>query len=189
MVKKIIIGLMAVLFSVSFSGCGTGNVVGTADGQLVTEEQAQAQKEEEESEAAKQEVQAGDYEATLDGLTEYLTAKGILDANATKSDMQSAFIGAKNGYKYVYGFNGNNNVSVELYEYDLDALDETAQQTINSVKETGKFTIMNIEVEAYLSHNDQFLMIYTDTADEDDQNSHANKKAEAIELFQNFPEV
>ena len=122
----------------------------------------------------------------LDGLVQYLTARGAIAEGAVTTNMQSSFIGAKTGKKYVFAYEGNNNISMELYEFDPENLNETANSVIDSVKSTGKFTIMDIEVEAYLTEDAKYLMTYTDSAKDDKEQTHAAHKNEVIALFQTF---
>lgn len=186
--KFLAIALIAVIMA-GFSGCsiGVGDVVSTtSEGELITADDLKQQQEAAASEAEKKEMTPDDVSDDLDGLAQYLTAHGAIAEGAAETNMESAFIGAKTGKKYVFSYEGNNNVSLELYEYDTEGLNETADSVISSVRETGKFTIMGIEVEAYLTKDDRYLMTYTDSANDDNEQTHANHKNEVIELFQNF---
>jgi len=97
--------------------------------------------------------------------------------------MEAQFIGAARGEKFSNTVANNESVTVELYEYDLSNLGEEANTVIASVKESGKFTLLEKEVEAYLSDSGKYLMIYTDTKNEEE---NLAQKEKAIELFQAF---
>ncbi len=186
--KFLAIALAAVILA-GFSGCsiGVGDVVSTtSEGQLVTTDDLKKQEEASASEAEKKEVTPADVSDDLDGLVQYLTARGAIAEGAVTTNMQSSFIGAKTGKKYVFAYEGNNNISMELYEFDPENLNETANSVIDSVKSTGKFTIMDIEVEAYLTEDAKYLMTYTDSAKDDKEQTHAAHKNEVIALFQTF---
>ena len=186
--KFLAIALAAVILA-GFSGCsiGVGDVVSTtSEGQLVTTDDLKKQEEASASEAENKEVTPADVSDDLDGLVQYLTARGAIAEGAVTTNMQSSFIGAKTGKKYVFAYEGNNNISMELYEFDPENLNETANSVIDSVKSTGKFTIMDIEVEAYLTEDAKYLMTYTDSAKDDKEQTHAAHKNEVIALFQTF---
>ena len=186
--KFLAIALAAVILA-GFSGCsiGVGDVVSTtSEGQLVTTDDLKKQEEASASEAEKKEVTPADVSDDLDGLVQYLTARGAIAEGAVTTNMQSSFIGAQTGKKYVFADEGNNNISMELYEFDPENLNETANSVIDSVKSTGKFTIMDIEVEAYLTEDAKYLMTYTDSAKDDKEQTHAAHKNEVIALFQTF---
>jgi hypothetical protein len=72
---------------------------------------------------------------------------------------------------------------VELYQFDT----KKTNDTVEAVKKDGKFTIYEKEVEAYVSDNGKYLMIYSDTAVTDDTTTEAYKtKQSAIKAFKEF---
>ena len=80
---------------------------------------------------------------------------------------------------------------IELYEYDLNNLNDTAKSVINSVKKDGSFVILDLPaVTAYLSDNGKYMMIYTDNSIDKknpDENSDSYKHREqVIENFKEF---
>ena len=94
------------------------------------------------------------------------------------------FIGAVAGVQYRFSYEGSNNVTVELYEYDLDNLNDEAQAVLDSVKANGTFTVIGQEVtDAYLSDSGKYLMIYKDTQTNEQNELH---KQEIVEQFQGF---
>ena len=99
-------------------------------------------------------------------------------------DMAADFIGAVAGVQYRFSYEGSNNVTVELYEYDLDNLNDEAQAVLDSVKANGTFTVIGQEVtDAYLSDSGKYLMIYKDTQTNEQNELH---KQEIVEQFQGF---
>lgn len=89
------------------------------------------------------------------------------------------YIGAVKGEKYI-----NNSVVIELYEFKPGEKNEY----IDSVKQNGKFTLFDKEIEAYLTDNDKYMMIYTDKSLKDgDTESDAYKTMQrAIKAFEEF---
>ena len=86
--------------------------------------------------------------------------------------------------QYRFSYEGSNNVTVELYEYDLDNLNDEAQAVLDSVKANGTFTVIGQEVtDAYLSDSGKYLMIYKDTQTNEQNELH---KQEIVEQFQGF---
>ena len=82
--------------------------------------------------------------------------------------------------RYRFTYNGST-VQVELYEFDLENLDEKGKACLDSVKETGKFTVLDNEVPAIL--NGKYLMIYTDTSKKDENTA---QKERVEQLFADF---
>lgn len=126
-------------------------------------------------------VDGSNLEDNLTGLETYLTSNKVIQGTPEK--MAAEFIGAKNGAKYKYSYEGKDNVAVEVYEYDTSALNATAIKTIDSVKKSGKFTIMDHVVEAVMSDNGKYLMIYTDSANGEKNVAH---KTDSVKIFKAF---
>lgn len=189
--KKLLIFIMGVVLVFTMAGCsvGVGNVTGTADGQLVTEEDLKQQEEEASANAEKENITDEDFEDNLAGLESYFKKLGIIAEDASKIEMDASFIGAKEGIKYTFSYTlsekNSVNISMELYEFDLENLDQAGESTIQSVKEKGSFIILNNEVKATLSNSGKYLMIYTDngSADNEENNMH---KEEVNKRFQEF---
>lgn len=137
--KKIIALVTAVLVIASFAGCATA---------------PQSQSDT---------VKISDIkEKGMANLCKQLNKDKLVPNEAT--DMQNEVIGAISGYRFNVELEGGNAL-VELYEYDLDKLNETANRIISDVKENGTFNMLDISqnVEAELSDNDKYLMIYNDS--------------------------
>ena len=101
----------------------------------------------------------------------------------TKTNVAYNVIGAKNGARYTATV-ADSRFNLELYEFDTDDLSSTAQNTISSVKNNGSFDILNLTVNAIISDNGKYIMIY-----EDNSTSEENiaKKNSIIEQFKTWP--
>jgi hypothetical protein len=170
--KKIIVLALAIVMAGTMAACGMGDVGGptsSAASQSVS------------SAPAAPKIDQKDMEDNLAGLQKYLAANSAVSGEPTA--MKSDFIGAKSGVKYQFGFNGNNNVTMELYEFDTANLNEQAKTAISDVKAKGTFTIMSQSVAAVVSDNGKYLMIYKDTASSDENKAH---HADVTKLFKEF---
>lgn len=99
--------------------------------------------------------------------------------------MEAGFIGAKAGMRYSYRV-GNSDVAIELYEYDLNALDDTARDYIAQVEKDGKLTILDREVTgAVMSDSGKYLMIYTDGSTEEENVKRTEDLKAAFQAFKN----
>ena len=84
---------------------------------------------------------------------------------------------------YQFSFN-DSPVQVELYEFDTENLNETAQKILQEVRENGKFTMTGIESSnAYLSDSGKYLMVYHDTNTDEE---HTNQSIRAQQMFKEF---
>lgn len=115
---------------------------------------------------------------TLDGLCEYM-AEGMA-ITGDPVEMSYKEIGAIGGVRYRFLYNSST-VQVELYEFDLDNLDEKGQECLDSVKEKGEFTVLDNEVPAVL--NGKYLMIYTDESKKEESTA---QKERVEQLFLDF---
>lgn len=163
MVKKIVWMLAGVLLLMGLSACGG---VGQSFPALELPEDGQIQ------------MNKMGRPDTLEGLCEYL-ADGLAFAG-DPVEMSYKEIGAIAGVRYRFTYNGST-VQVELYEFDLENLDEKGKACLDSVKETGKFTVLDNEVPAVL--NGKYLMIYTDTSKKDENTA---QKERVEQLFADF---
>lgn len=134
-----------------------------------------------------------DYKDTFDDLCKYLSAKGYINAleeNKDKSynEMKYELVGASNGKKFLCTMNGANNVTIELYDFSKPA---SPDEVYNKVKKDGKFSILEIdEVNAYLSDNGKYMMVYTDSginwADPDKNSDNYKRFDEILKAFKEF---
>lgn len=183
MKKLIIAGLSAVLIAASFAGCGNDPLNPPQGTTAATEASGSATPDT---------VSQQNYEDTFEGLVNYFADSKYIETDETKvTKMDAELIGAVQGNRYITVYN-NANVIIELYAFDTGALTDTGKKVINSVKETGKFQIMDLEaVPACLSDSEKYLMIYKDqsiNAEEPDTNSDNYKRQQTItEEFKEFP--
>lgn len=174
--KRIIALLLCVgMFAAVAAGCGGGQQL-TATGDEATNKSA------------------GAYKDTYADLLTYLSAWGYinpLEANKGKSytEMKAELIGAKQGRRFTAQH--TKDTTIEIYEYDPNNLNATADEVIGSVKANGTFqNLFNDEVEnVYLSKSGKYMMVYTDkTINKDTAEDSDNYKAreEVIKKFLAF---
>lgn len=162
--KKIVAILLALCFILMFAGCG---VKGWQDG---GNDSSGSQTDE----SLVKTVDDKDYENNLAGLAAYLKAAEVISGDATT--MSAEMIGAVSGEKYSY----DKNTFVEIYEFDTENLNADAKEVLDSVKEKGYFVILGTEVNADISDNGKYIMVYTqEKADEELKNA-------AVEAFKAF---
>ncbi len=186
--KKIFAALLCgATIIASFAGCGYQDALTKA--QTTTS----AATSDETQETTAPSVVATDYDDSFDGLISYFTDLGYFAMSDGKVDdskvtkMDASLIGATEGNKYSYSLNSNN-ITIELYSYDLSNLDDTANEIIASVKENGTFTILELPaVTAYLSDNGKYLMIYNDTSiSSDNPDTNATNYTQRETVIENF---
>lgn len=179
--KKVILLALAAVMLFSFSGCSgaydTTPSSASSSGSTSSSSSASTSP----NSSASSQIDEGSVDNTLQGLEKYLTGKGAIQGTSTQMD--ASYIGAKSGDKYKYSYEGKDNVTVELYEYDTSSLNDTANKVINSVKKDGKFTILEHDVKATISDNGKYLMIYTDTANGEKNTAH---QTDAEKIFKAF---
>ena len=159
MKKRIQLAALAgtVLMALSFSACA----VDMSDTSAVSSTSSESS----EAEATPEPVISVDeskYEDSLDGLADYMKKKEYISGDATET--LAAVIGAEKGVKYTGSYEGNNNITMELYEYNTASLNDTAKEVLEAVKKDGKFDIMGTMVDAVISDSGKYLMIYKDSA-------------------------
>ena len=146
--------------------------------------------------ATEDEVDAKNFSDNLQGLSEYFAKKGYITTKDGKIDestvtvMDASLIGAKEGKKFITAYGGKA-ITIELYEYDLKNLNDTAKAVIESVKNSGEFTILDLpSVKAYLSDDEKYLLIYTDSsiddANPDKESDNYKHREEVIKNFKSF---
>lgn len=200
--KKIWFFALAAVLTVAVAGCGS-DVVTDSQGNVVSTTSSKASSSPASQVASAAPKKATDYPNTLDGLVAYMKAQGYIEKDYTapatfgqtaasnSNVMQAQLIGAKSGKRYTGKYDGKDNITIELYEYDPANLDSTGQKVIDQVKQKGTFTIFEKDVEAYLSSNSKYLMVYKDTELSEDKNDdkaadHKARKQKVIEDFQAF---
>ena len=163
--------LCACMIAITASGCGYTDALDKASSNTEATQATEA--------TGDDEIKSEDYKNDLEGLSDYFAdkkyiavdKKGEIDKNYV-TEMDASLIGAKSGKKYKYGA-----ITVELYEFD-----KTDGNVYKSVKETGKFTILDLpEVTAHISDNGKFVLIYTDkTIDEAKTEADNYKKRQTV---------
>ena len=117
----------------------------------------------------------------------YITSDSVKQSSDEKlptikgvdKDYGYEYIGAEKGVKYP-----NQNITIELYSFKNPEKNDYVQ----SVKKDGKFTLFGIDIEAYLTVDGKYMMIYKDTNLKDGDAESDNYKAKklAVEKFEAF---
>lgn len=175
-IKKLTALALAVLLCLSLAACAV---------QQTATETLETSSTTEDGEAVTADQDPADYEADIQGMCAYFEDSKLVTGE--KVQMSYDVIGAVNGYKYTYTYNGSN-VQLELYEFPTENIPETAQAVIDAVRDTGSFEILDSTVPATLSQDGRFMIIYTDgKADGDDVNKA--HKARVLACFESFSEA
>ena len=119
-----------------------------------------------------------DFEDNLEGLCKYMEANQAVVGE--RVEMSYKEIGAIGGFRYRFKFNGST-VQAEFYEFDLDNLNDKAQECLDSTREKGSFPLLGNDVPATLSG--KYMMIYTDASKEQ---ANTEKRDEAVDLLAAF---
>lgn len=126
-------------------------------------------------------VNPSDYDNNVDGLCKYLKALDYLQGEPVK--MAADLIGAEKGYRYVFAYE-KGNINAELYEYNTNNLSDKAKATIKSVKDNGYFQIQGFDkVEAYMSDNGKYLIIYSDSNLKDNNSPNESNKQRELDFL------
>ncbi|MCH4238656.1 MAG: hypothetical protein LKF71_00020 [Oscillospiraceae bacterium] len=183
MKRAFIIVAVAVLAAVSCAACGAGDVTasGLAASSSAASSTVSSAVSEQSASSSTTTVDAAKYADNVTGLATYMGACGYVEGGGLQLEYQ--LIGAKNGYRYSTSVNHKATITVEFYEYDKANLNDTAKKTLDSVKQNGYFTLFNKNVNASLSDNGKYLMIYKDT---DTSDAHNARTKEAIKKFKAF---
>lgn len=122
------------------------------------------------------------YDDDIQGLCKFME-----DCKVTAGErvqMEYGVIGAVNGYKYAYTYDGSN-VQLEVYEFAQEGLSETAQSVIDSVKTNGSFVLLDNTIPAKISANGRYMLIYTDEKAEKEDSNKAHKQ-HVLDCFETF---
>lgn len=169
--KKVWLLAAAAAVLMTATACGAGDVGGpSSSGAASSQASSQAPS-----------MDQSGVEDNLQGLEKYLAGNGVLSGDP--AEMRADVIGAKSGARYQFAFNGKNNVTVELYEYDPASLNSVAQQVIGSVKSAGRFELMGQQIPAVLSDSGKYLMIYKDTVSEDENKARTEQTETLFKQF------
>ena len=175
--KRIIALILCLgIFAAAAAGCGGSSKEPVATG----------------DEAKNTDVSA--YKNTYDDLLNYLSAWGYINPlkdneGITYSNMTAELIGAKQGRRFTAMH--TKNTTIEIYEYDLNKLDATADEVRSSVEKNNTFqNLFDEKVEnVYLTKMGRYMMIYNDTSindDTKDTDDNYKSRQEVIEKFMAF---
>ncbi len=178
--KKGLLVLLIIVLALSMTACMPGmSTGGVAATELILPTEAEVS----EGETKPTELEVMDpakYTADLKGLEGYLKDSYIIAGEPL--EMSEEAIGAKAGDKFVVNYQ-KEQTQIELYEFDLNNLNERAQNALNSVKAYGKFAMLDQVITAYLSDSGKYLMIYSVNESND---AVKKQKERAIEVFKVF---
>lgn len=176
-IKKLLALVLVVALCASLTGCMSG--ANRNQAQTAVLEVSAAPTEGEEAAAMKD---PADYSDDIQGLCKFLEENKVTAGE--RIQMEYGVIGAMNGYKYSYMYDGSA-VQLEVYEFAAEGLSETAQQVVDAVKNNGKFELLDNTIPAQLSADGRFMLIYTDEKAEKKDNNKAHK-AHVVECFEAF---
>ena len=174
-IKKLLALVLAIVLCLGMTACAAKNTTATA-----TLETSEAVAEGEETAALVKDP--ADYEDGIQGLCAYME-----DCKVTAGEriqMEYSVIGAANGYKYTYAYEGSQ-VQLEVYEFPTEELSETAKTVIDAVKNNGSFVLLDNTIPATLSADGRYMLIYTDEKAEKEDANKAHKE-HVVECFETF---
>lgn len=120
----------------------------------------------------------------LEGMAVKLQKDECISDSAVKTDAE--VIGAKVGYRFTDAKNAD--VSIEIYEFDKQNLSEKANETVNSIEKDGKFNVLGREINAKMSTNGKYAIVYTDAKlDSGEENEERQERKDAVlKTFNNW---
>lgn len=127
------------------------------------------------TEATEKVQEKKEYENNFNGLKSYMIDNGYIKESDKGTEMNAELIGAEKGYIYT-----NGKIKIELYEYNTKKLSKKAKKYIDSVNKDGCFEIYDQKINAYLTEDNKFMMIYND----DEKKAETEKQT--VEDFENF---
>lgn len=123
------------------------------------------------------------YDRDVQGLCSYLEDCGV--AVGDRVQMSFDVIGAKNGYKYNYRYNGST-VQLEVYEFDTANLPEAGVKTLETLRVSGKFDVVGTLVDGTLSFDERFLLVYTDAKNDEVNAAHRDHVTACFDRFAEY---
>ena len=177
-IKKLLALILVTAMCVSMTGC-MSNARGAAAAQSAVLEVSAAPVEGEETVLEKN---PEEYSDDIQGLCKFMEENKVTAGE--RIQMEYGVIGAMNGYKYTYTYDGSA-VQLEVYEFAAEGLSETAQKVVDSVKANGTFELLDNVIPAQLSADGRFMLIYTDEKSAKRENNIAHK-AHVVECFEAF---
>lgn len=162
---RILVLTLSIICIVSLTACGAGDVGGPGYSPSSVASEVEEKKD----------IKPVDqYEQNFDGFVQCLKDRTYIQGEP--KIMSSQLIGAKRGYRYQYMYE-KSNITVELYEYDINNINQTAQEVIDQVTNKKQFDIQKNTVNASLSINNTCLIIYNHS----NNNEINQKRASEVE--------
>ena len=157
MIKKIIAIICAAALSLTLAGC-YGNTTTESIEELSAPESY-----------VELVCDASGFNDDLAGLCDYLEDAGAVAGERTETSFKE--IGAVGGYRYRFEYN-KSTVQVEVYEFDLESLDEKGSECLSFVSEKGFFTVLGNDVSAVINPNGKYILVYIDESDKEINLAH-----------------
>lgn len=180
MFKKILLGILSVLLVLSMTAC-VGGVSESLSKLTLPGEDADSSASSSVAAAPKpEEMQDTQVEDNLLGLCKLL--EGSYAVAGEKTQMSYEVIGAQDGYKYRFTYNGKT-VQVEVYAFDLENPSDLATKVLTEIQENGYFVMLDKQVQATISDNGKYVMVYSDAGTDE---KSTTQKARVLELFKKF---
>ena len=172
--------LLILIFTFSLTACGAGDVGDKS--YMESQSAANEVNSQAESSQAQEDTTEMEKKPGIDAMADYFIAQGLIKED-TKQQVAPQVIGAKEGLRYTAQV-GSSSFNIEFYEFDTNNLNETAEKTLNSIREAGQFELLNTKVNAVISNNGKYIMIYGDTSENEDNLAEKEKNTE---IFVNWP--
>ena len=174
--KKLLLMITAIITAMLLSSCAGG---GQQLPELVLPDEG-AESSGSLAEPELDDIKDSDYADDIEGLKTYM--KDIHAVTGDPVEMSWEVIGADGGYKYSFTYR-TSNVQTELYSFDLDNLTDEAEASLKSIREDGKFTVLETEVNAYISDSGKYVMIYTDASNDAENTEQKDRVVESFQAF------
>ena len=172
--KKILAFMLVIVMAFSLAACGgsgsSEKTVKTLEGTVGTPDEfglvevASTSDEATNDEATTPEKK---YNNNIKGLCAYLKDKNCVFDIADAIVATASLIGADEGYKFVYEFEGGS-IDLEVYSYS-DKENQWYKQAVAEGKVTLSDEVENSTFEATVSENGKYLLVYNDSKNREDR--------------------
>lgn len=123
----------------------------------------------------------GKYKDSLEGVAGFMEEKGYIKTDGAQK-MQGKYIGAQEGYSYTF-----DNTVVEIYRFNLNKLNDTAKEYIDTAGTNGSITLYGtLNVEAHLALEGKYMMVFKHVSGDDELNQKLDEAGKYFETF--YPE-
>lgn len=176
--KKIVsIILILTVCMFTLTACGVGDV---GD---VTYMNSQQEQQNAETQQEVDEYQANEpaKEPGLASMRTYFEYNGYV-VQGSEQTVAADMIGATQGVRYGAQY-GSSIFTIELYEYDINNLNDMAKTILGEADTTGSFIMLGENVPAVVSDNGKYLMIYSDTSTEQSNIDHQNQITDVFKAW------